>query len=108
MELIPRGRGRDDYPVRAMWNALIAGLVFQHPSAAALIRELWRKSELRQLCGFDPLRGMGAAPSDDAFGRFLELVIEHRDKLVEMFHQLVEELSRELMRSLTAPVLRAI
>ena len=91
-----RGRGRDDYPVRAMWNALIAGLVFQHPSAAALIRELWRNSELRQLCGFDPLRGLGATPSDDAFGRFLELIIEHRDKLVEMFQQLVEELSREL------------
>ena len=27
-----RGRGRDDYPVEAMWRALIAGVVFQHPS----------------------------------------------------------------------------
>ena len=23
-----RGKGRDDYPVRAMWNALLAGVVF--------------------------------------------------------------------------------
>ena len=91
-----RGRGRDDYPVRPMWNALIAGIVFQHPSAAALIRELWRNGELRQLCGFDPLRGMGAAPTSDAFGRFLELIIEHRDHLEQMFHRLVEELGREL------------
>jgi len=91
-----RGRGRDDYPVRAMWNALIAGIVFQHPSAAALIRELWRNAELRQLCGFDPLRGMGAVPTDDAFGRFLELCVEHRDQLEQMFHRLVEELSHEL------------
>ena len=91
-----RGRGRDDYPVRPMWNALVAGIVFQHPSAAALIRELWRNAELRQLCGFDPLRGMGAAPSDDALGRFLELMLGHRDKLTEMFHQLVNELSLEL------------
>lgn len=91
-----RGRGRDDYPVRPMWNALIAGIVFQHPSAAALIRELWRNAELRQLCGFDPLRGMGAAPTDDAFGRFLELCVEHREKLEQMFHRLVEELSHAL------------
>jgi len=91
-----RGRGRDDYPVRPMWNALIAGIVFQHPSAAALIRELWRNGELRQLGGFDPLRGMGAAPTDDAFGRFVELIIEHREKLVQMFHRQLEQLSREL------------
>ncbi len=29
-----RGRGRDDYPIRPMWNAVIAGIVFQHPNAA--------------------------------------------------------------------------
>ena len=27
-----RGRGRNDYPVSAMWRALIAGIVFQHAS----------------------------------------------------------------------------
>ena len=27
-----RGHGRDDYPIRAMWNSLVAGVVFQHPS----------------------------------------------------------------------------
>lgn len=26
-----RGRGRNDYPVRPMWNAVISGIVFQHP-----------------------------------------------------------------------------
>jgi hypothetical protein len=91
-----RGRGRDDYPVRPMWNAVIAGIVFQHPSAAALIRELWRNGELRQRCGFDPLGGMAAAPTEDAFGRFLALLIEHRQWLVEMFHQLVDELAQAL------------
>lgn len=35
-----RRRGRDDYPIRPTWNALLAGIVFQHPSAAALLREL--------------------------------------------------------------------
>ncbi|MFO8073530.1 MAG: PIN domain-containing protein [Polyangia bacterium] len=37
-----RGRGRDDYPVRPMWNAVLAGVVSQHQSAASLVRELHR------------------------------------------------------------------
>ena len=37
-----RGQGRDDYPVAAMWNVVLAGVVFQHPSIDALIRELGR------------------------------------------------------------------
>ena len=42
-----------------MWNAVIAGVVFQHPSAAALLRELRRNGELRQLCGFNGTRKDG-------------------------------------------------
>ena len=49
-----RGKGRDDYPIRPMWNALLAGVVFQHKNAAELLRELRRNGELRQVCGFDP------------------------------------------------------
>ena len=91
-----RGRGRDDYPVRPMWNAVIAGIVFQHPSAAALLRELRRNGELRQLCGFNPFGGEKSAPSDDAMERFLKLIVEHGEMLTDMFHQLVEELKTEL------------
>jgi hypothetical protein len=91
-----RGRGRDDYPVRPMWNAVIAGVVFQHPSCASLVRELWRNGELRQLCGFDPLGRTGAMPSADAMERFLKLIVEHREKLVEIFHRLVAELGEVL------------
>ena len=32
-----RGRGRNDYPVRSMWRALIAGVVFQHASIQSLL-----------------------------------------------------------------------
>ena len=35
-----RGKGRDEFPVRSMWNAMIAGVVFQHESIESLIREL--------------------------------------------------------------------
>ncbi|MEN0651017.1 hypothetical protein NSQ82_18750 [Caldifermentibacillus hisashii] len=34
-----RGKGRDDDPIRAMWNALLAGIVFQHDRDAKLLRE---------------------------------------------------------------------
>ena len=54
-----RGRGRGDYPVEAMWRALVAGVVFQHPSLAALIRELRCNPALLGLCGFNPLPRQG-------------------------------------------------
>ena len=91
-----RGKDRDDYPIRPCWNALLAGVVFQHPSAASLLRELRRNGELRDLCGFDPFRGSDAVPSEDAFGRFLKLLMDNRQFIVEMFHELVDELAKVL------------
>lgn len=66
-----RGKGRNDYPVRPCWNAFLASFLYGHSSAAALLRELGRNAELREVCGFDPHRGADAVPSEDAFGRFL-------------------------------------
>ncbi len=54
-----RGRGRDDYPVDAMWRALVAGVVFQHASMESLLRELGRNPGLLSVCGFDPLPRQG-------------------------------------------------
>jgi len=47
-----RGKGRNDYPVRAMWNSVLAGVVFEHERVETLRRELGRNSQLRLLCGF--------------------------------------------------------
>jgi hypothetical protein len=52
---VMRGNGRDDFPVRTMWNLLLAGVVFQHPSIESLLRELARNPSLLAACGFDPL-----------------------------------------------------
>jgi len=43
-----RGRGRNDYPIRAMWNSVLAGIVFQHDGIEKLRRELMRNGQLRQ------------------------------------------------------------
>ncbi|WP_242470544.1 transposase [Thiococcus pfennigii] len=52
---VMRGHGRDDYPVRAMWHALLAGTVFQHESLESLLREPARNPSLMDACGFDSL-----------------------------------------------------
>lgn len=91
-----RGKGRDDYPIRPTWNAFVAGVVYQHSSAASLLRELWRNGELREACGFDVHGGAKAVPSEDAFGRFLGSVMTCEVELESMFHKLVDELAQPL------------
>ena len=48
-----RRNGRNDFPVEAMWRALIAGVVLQHPTIASLLREMRRNPGLPALCGFE-------------------------------------------------------
>jgi Transposase domain (DUF772)/Transposase DDE domain len=91
-----RDRGRDRYPIRAMWNALIAGVVFQHPTVEALLRELRRNAQLRQVCGFEVLRGLKAVPNSWAFSRFLANVMLQQDLIQRMFDTLVDRLTELL------------
>jgi hypothetical protein len=91
-----RDRGRDDYPIRWMWNALVSGVVFQHPTVEALLRELRRNAQLRQVCGFDVAKGLEAVPNSWAFSRFLAHVMAHEDLMQQMFDTLVERLAELL------------
>ena len=91
-----RGKGRDDYPVRAVWNSLLAGVVYQHVSVESLRRELLRNGQLRDQCGFDPVRGGAAVPPPWAYTRFLEGLFRHAELIDAMFDELVESLRREL------------
>ena len=103
-----RGQGRNEWPVEAMWNALIAGFVFDHDSIASLIRELNRNSRLRILCGFQPhfysmltketdengkrirKEKRKLAPTPSAFTNFLNNLRKCQEELREMFDCLVE------------------
>lgn len=87
-----RGRGRDDYPVRAVWNSILAGIVYQHPSIESLRRELMRNGQLCRLCGFDLFKGIAAVPSSNAYTNFLKLLAEHNDLVESLFRDLVEQL----------------
>ncbi len=91
-----RYRGRDDYPVRAVWNAVLAGVVFGHESVESLRRELKRNAQLRQVCGFDVTKGASSVPSRYAFTRFLKALMGHQCLVDDVFDRLVDELSRLL------------
>ena len=87
-----RNGKRDDYPLRAVWNSLVAGVVFQHASVESLRRELMRNAELRQLCGFDPLAGMEAVPPSWVYTRLFNKLIAHQADVDAMFDMLAERL----------------
>ena len=91
-----RDKGRDDYPVRAVWNSILAGIIFQHVSVASLRRELSRNGQLRQLCGFDPVKGSSAIPPAWGYTRFLSRLFGHQEAIEEMFNTLVDQLEKHL------------
>jgi hypothetical protein len=68
---------RDDYPIRALWNRVIAGIVFEHISVEQLRRELSRNAELRQRCGFDVFLGDAAVPPSWVYSRSLKKLFKH-------------------------------
>ncbi|GAV25920.1 transposase, partial [Carboxydothermus islandicus] len=72
-----RNKGRDDYPVRAMWNSILAGIVYQHETIEKLRRELGRNGQLRFMCGF---KGETVPPAW-VYTRFLKKIINHAEEV---------------------------
>jgi hypothetical protein len=91
-----RYRGRNEYPVRAVWNSVLAGVVYEHASVQSLRRELNRNGQLRQVCGFEVERGADAVPPSWAYSRFLRTLMKHQEEIDELFVALVEGLREEL------------
>lgn len=91
-----RGKGRDDYPVRAIWNSILAGIVYQHTSIESLRRELSRNAQLRDLCGFDPFLGEKGVPTSYAYSRFIKKLFKKTEEIEKIFEKLVEEI-KELL-----------
>lgn len=89
-------QGRNDYPIRAVWNSILAGVIYGHESIESLRRELWRNTRLLWLCGFELSKEERLVPSAGVYTRFLKKLIKHAHLIEEMFDVLVEELRREL------------
>lgn len=99
-----RGKGRNEWPVEAVWNSFLASFIFGHDSVASLIRELNRNSQLRIICGFQPhfytgkngATKMMLAPTASAYTNFLNNLRECQEELREMFDSLVEYMYQNL------------
>ena len=91
-----RAKGRDEYPVRAVWNSILAGIVFQHNSVESLRRELKRNDRLRWLWGFDIAKGEKAVPPSWVYTRFFALLFKNAEYIEQIFDELVEQLRKEL------------
>ena len=109
-----RGKGRNEWPVEAMWNFFIASFIFDHDSIASLLRELNRNSLLRIICGFQPHiysvltdkkdeygkmiseSRYKLAPTASAYTNFLNNLKECEQELREMFDTLVKYMYENL------------
>lgn len=93
-----RGQGRNDWPCEAMWNTFVASFLFEHSSVEALLRELRRNKQLRDICGIKPITRVQSdgkikryvAPSGSAYSKFLTNLVACKEELKEMFESLVQ------------------
>jgi hypothetical protein len=83
-----RGRGRNDFPVRALWNMQIAKIVFGHGEDADIIREMKRNVQLRYICGFEN----GKVPEAHNVSRFIKLLDTHPIETLKVFIALSDTL----------------
>ena len=88
-----RAHGRNDYPVRVMWNLFIAMKIFGHKTIASFIRELERNSQLRKICGLDDFsKKRHLVPPARVFSKFIKLLASVQDEIDKMFEDAVAEL----------------
>lgn len=88
-----RKNGRDDYPVRVMWNLMIAMIVFCHKTVDSFRRELSRNSQLRSKCGLnDYANKKHLVPPSRVFSGFIKSLSEETKSIAEIFNVQVEEL----------------
>ncbi len=93
-----RKNGRNDWPVEAMWNTFVASYVFNHRSISALLRELSRNSQLRQICGLKPkwlkqkdgTYKISVVPTEAAYSRFLSNLLKCKIEMDEAFAELTQ------------------
>jgi hypothetical protein len=92
-----RGKGRNEYPVRVMWNLMIAQKVFGHDRVSSLCRELSRNSQLRKICGlndydYESGKRKHLVPPPRVFSGFNKMLIEFQDEINAIFDEQVLEL----------------
>jgi hypothetical protein len=86
-----RGKGRDDYPVTALWGTFLLSIVLRHHTMEACLEELERNAALRLLIGIEAEQDV---PKPHNMSRFAATLGEepHLSLLRGVFDQLVQRL----------------
>jgi hypothetical protein len=88
-----RGRGRNEYPIRVMFNFIVAMKVFGHRTVESFRRELKRNCQLRKICGQnDFLRRGQLVPPSRVFTFFLRLLQSEQAEVDRIFSTIVAKL----------------
>ena len=88
-----RGNGRNDYPIRVMWNLFIAMKIFGHKSVESFRRELARNSQLRKICGLsDEDSRKHLVPPSRVFSGFINLLCSEQEEVNKIFESQVSTL----------------
>ena len=81
--------GINKYPIRAVWNSVLAMVICEHRTIESLRRELRRNPSLMQVCGFNLAVGVAAVPSAGCYSRFFRKLEEHTGELQKIFESLL-------------------
>ncbi len=86
-----RGKGRDDYPVRALWGVVLLTIALRHTGFEACLGELRRNPTLAKLIGID---SADKVPKGWNLSRFLDVLGQepHRLELEAIFNQMIQRL----------------
>jgi hypothetical protein len=86
-----RGKGRDDYPVHALWGVFVLRVALRHVHMEGCLAELRRNEGLRRLIGIeseeDVPRAWNMSRFEDVLGQE-----PHRTLLKEVFNQMIQRL----------------
>ena len=87
-----RGKGRNDYPVEAVWNSLLIMPVLECSTVEQLRRELGRNRDLRKMCGFKDENfyygNVKLVPPAKAYTNMFHNLIKIEDLLKKSFNEL--------------------
>jgi Transposase DDE domain len=88
-----RGRGRDDYPVEALWGVVVLTVALRHASFESCLAEMHRNAALCRLLGIPTVEGI---PRPWNVSRFLDTLGEpaHYAEVRKVFDVLVGRLGR--------------
>lgn len=86
-----RGRGRDDFPIAALWGTLLLAIMLRHISINACLEDLTRNAALRLLIGIE---SEDKVPGPDNISRFLATLGEepHLSHLRAIFDDMAQRL----------------